>query len=497
MVKRKSRIRQTQTSFQKAFEHYDNIAPIGYWPSIPEFIHISLTLIDNSFEVTRSELFKIADYFEQDYSFNYNGSLSQLIEKALEKESHLQFIQTTNYGESLRIIFLYYARLIGLPIQKMDFESFKKLQKAYFQINSRLNDKAVLCKHIITLLNRRNTPDPTGHFVLHDEEYIISSQNKRMLNTLYYYFTNRIVNTAFCDSIWLYNYMTGPFFPPKDDTMAEEKRFKELKINELKKEFELIVTKIQEIEFILIYPRSVAEVIIGFISRITGLCLDTIELVEIHKGEFAEAALRLIYESRVKFLWLILKQDQILIQRFREYKVGRDKFMIENIKRAVDIDKKGSEKIIESINEEYEKTLYSEGKEDYDVAEERGDVFEKKLLDLALELDPNEVVWYEGVYQRTSDIIHGNWRIIEKYHLERSLNPIQNGLLNFSKNRNKFAGVLPAFLALMLATDSLIRYFELEPELVKTKQEVYKILKEFNEKLISCYMAEFDPYQEK
>lgn len=318
-----------------------------------------------------------------------------------------------------------------------------------------------------------------------------------MLNTLYYYFTNRIVNTAFCDSIWLYNYMTGPFFPPKDDTMAEEKRFKELKINELKKEFELIVTKIQEIEFILIYPRSVAEVIIGFISRITGLCLDTIELVEIHKGEFAEAALRLIYESRVKFLWLILKQDQILIQRFREYKVGRDKFMIENIKRAVDIDKKGSEKIIESINEEYEKTLYSEGKEDYDVAEERGDVFEKKLLDLALELDPNEVVWYEGVYQRTSDIIHGNWRIIEKYHLERSLNPIQNGLLNFSKNRNKFAGVLPAFLALMLATDSLIRYFELEPELVKTKQEVYKILKEFNEKLISCYMAEFDPYQEK
>jgi hypothetical protein len=247
----------------------------------------------------------------------------------------------------------------------------------------------------------------------------------------------------------------------------------------------------------LIYPRSVAEVIIGFISRITGLCLDTIELVEIHKGEFAEAALRLIYESRVKFLWLIFKQDQILIQRFREYKVGRDKFMVENIKRAVDKDKKGSEKIIESINEEYEKTLYSEGKEDYDVAEERGDVFEKKLLDLALELDPNEVVWYEGVYQRTSDIIHGNWRIIEKYHLERSLNPIQNGLLNFSKNRNKFAGVLPAFLALMLATDSLIRYFELEPELFEKKQEVYKILLEFNENLISCYMAEFDPYQEK
>jgi hypothetical protein len=490
MKKRPNRIRQTKTPLQNAIEE-DRLFSIGYWDALPEFLHISIALIDFSFDQVREDLLKIKEYFQTNHQCDYNGTLSQLLGNIDKCEGSIEFIEKTCYKESIELFLAYYGELFAIKDCVISTEEYKKLQQAYIQISDRHDEKTILCKHIVTITIRDGQPDPTGHFQLHDEEFLLSPRNLRSINTLWMPYASSVIDFDFSKKVWTHNYFKGPFIPPKDSTMNENKRFEKLQLEQKKSEFEEIVAEIRKIQFLLYYERPTAEVIIGFISRITTLCIDTIELVLMHKGEIAEATLRLIYESRIKFLWLVKKGEMELIERFRDYKVGREKHFITKFKNYITPDTPGAEKYLEGLNSEYEKVLETEGKEDFNTPIERGDVFSKKLLDLALEVDKDENILYEGIYQRTSDIVHGNWRIIEKYHLEKSQNPLQNGLLSFNENKNKFAGILPAYLSLVLGIDTLKRYWEIDTILIEKYPDLYKSIDEFHNKMAIAYYEEF------
>lgn len=61
--KKRSRIRQTRTDFQKVFDKYPNmIQPFSWTSRIPEFIHISMTLVDFEYSIVKADFFKISDF---------------------------------------------------------------------------------------------------------------------------------------------------------------------------------------------------------------------------------------------------------------------------------------------------------------------------------------------------------------------------------------------------------------------------------------------------
>ncbi|RYZ21006.1 MAG: hypothetical protein EOO10_22745 [Chitinophagaceae bacterium] len=137
--------------------------------------------------------------------------------------------------------------------------------------------------------------------------------------------------------------------------------------------------------------------------------------------------------------------------------------------------------------------MRQEGVEDYKLGVEKEDAFEKSIKDMADDIGGNEPMFYFTVYKRTSDIIHGNWRIIERYHLERSINPAHDGLLRYSSKKEKFAGLLPSYLALMLSVDLLIKFFEIHSQFQEQNKRLYSSLIRMYRTLSSAYLKEFSP----
>ena len=182
MKKRPNRIRQTKTPFQEIIGE-DRFFSIGYWDALPEFLHISIALIEFPFKEVRSDLLKIKEHYKIKYDNDYNGTLSQLIRNISEYNESIKFINKTCLKRSLEIFFSYYGELFEIPECRITSEDFRKLQKAYFQIRDRHDDKTILCKHIVTIVYHQGHPDPTGHFKLHDEEFLLSPRNMRMINT--------------------------------------------------------------------------------------------------------------------------------------------------------------------------------------------------------------------------------------------------------------------------------------------------------------------------
>jgi len=77
--KKRSRIRQTRTDFQKVFDKYPNmIQPFSWSNRIPEFIHISMTLVNYDYSIVEKDFFKISDFVNENYvreiKFHFNLS---------------------------------------------------------------------------------------------------------------------------------------------------------------------------------------------------------------------------------------------------------------------------------------------------------------------------------------------------------------------------------------------------------------------------------------
>lgn len=116
-----------------------------------------------------------------------------------------------------------------------------------------------------------------------------------------------VVDTKFAEFIWYYNYYKLPFFTKPSDLKKETRNFKKNKLNERKQKLTSHFETFKQIDLLSFFNINVTEVIMGFISRQQYLFEKVIEQEERHEGEIAESTLRLLYENRLKFLWLITR----------------------------------------------------------------------------------------------------------------------------------------------------------------------------------------------
>jgi hypothetical protein len=198
-----------------------------------------------------------------------------------------------------------------------------------------------------------------------------------------------VVDTKFGEFIWYYNYYKLPFFTKPSDLKKETKNFRKNKLNERKQKLTSHFETFKQIDLLSFFNINVAEVIMGFISRQQYLFEKVIEQEERHEGEIAESTLRLLYENRLKFLWLITKQDFEAIQQFREYKVGRENLFVEHFKNQIE-ELEGFGEYYKQLQEQLTNVMREEGVEDYKMGVEKGDAFEKSIKDMADDIGGNE-----------------------------------------------------------------------------------------------------------
>jgi hypothetical protein len=66
-------------------------------------------------------------------------------------------------------------------------------------------------------------------------------------------------------------------------------------------------------------------------------------------------------------------------------------------------------------------------------------------------------------------------------------------LLYYNLNKNKFSGLLPAFIALMFGSEVIYRLMEDFPDIFKEKEVLSDNLKAFNEKIKVLFNEKYFP----
>lgn len=457
---------------------------------IPEMLHVAIALEKNEPADVLKALIQIRSEIKSAYNIEWAGNLSTLFDVVRNDSAFIKTLESTILIDTIDCLIKMYHKFFDLEISRIDIAIQKTLYKAYFDLNERRKPMSLLCKFIITKFLSRENADPFGMLNKNTRDEILEDDNISSITAMWILFSDRFVNFKFSKSVWNYNLKIFPFLSAPDDSEIETKKIETMKIIQLKNEFDVNLSEFKKIDLLKYIHRYVGEVFMGFIGRLHYLTIKIIEQEERHEGEIAEGTLRLLYENRVKFLWLNKQQDFESIQTYREYKVGREKefldYLKERIKANPDLNLK-----TEAIEETLKRFMQNEGVDEYKLANEKGDAFEKKVKDMADDLGDDEALQYFAIYKRTSDVVHGNWRIVEKFHLERSLNPAQDNLLRYKSSKNSFAGFLPSYLAMLVSTDALIKFIETYEPILKDYKKLYGTLKKFHTKLNKMYLNEF------
>jgi len=488
MTKKRSRIRQTKTEWQKAFETYGNIKYQPWNLCLPELLHISIALIDNDFEKVKYEFIELCKIIKRKSNKEeFHGNLSAIIDFIKEQPAELEELNTNIFYFSITQIIAFYNDFFKINLQ-YEFECKPKyIFSGFDNLIEQKSDFTITCKFIIINGYYDNDTSKLNRKIITYDD-VIAVDNRSVINATWLGISvsKNIVNHEFTELIWFFNYILIPVMQI-DDTENEEKRFTQFEINDLKAEYLKYSEEFKEIPLFTVLDRPFAEIIMGFVNRSIYLTAQVIELVELHKGEIAEAVLRMLYESRLKFLWLLNKKDIILFKRFREYSSGREKLFHEKLISQSD------SKDISKYKEEMDQKLRQEGFSDFEIATERGDEFEIGVDKMASELGESERLLYDSVYKRTSDIIHGNWRVIEKYHLTRSENPLHDSLLFYNQTTNKFSGLYPTYTALMFGSEIIYKFMETIDDIFEDENELYLKIRDYNEKIKRIYVNDYLP----
>tara|TARA_R110002049_G_scaffold2511_6_gene18403 strand:+ start:5031 stop:6509 length:1479 start_codon:yes stop_codon:yes gene_type:complete len=448
--KKRTRIRQTPTDFQKVFaKHPDMVQSFSWIDRIPEFVHIAGALIENDFKTVKEDFYKISNYVNDKISsttpFHFN--LTHTLKLIYEIDELRGLINNSCFKNIFEQIILYYSEILE-PISCEAAEpNHSLLFQAYYNILKGRSDSSIIGKYLMIEYSNKGLN-------FESEKEILEPQNVKSIMA---HFPPSVglsenIDLAKCEEIWMHNYMKGPIVYPPDNIEFEESIYSEIGMESIMDEFKKLYTSFKDINLLAIYSASVAETFMGFIGRICDLSIDIEYLVKNHKCEIAELTIRTVLESFIVFSWLNKRSDPKLIERFKDFSVGKEKLFSEKLVKKVDdktpIDKETAEKIASDAIEK-------SGLNPIEVATERGDAFDLNIAQMADEVWGSENIYYMQ-YKRLSDSTHGSWRIIEKYHLTKSLNPIQNGLLWYSDNDKKATGLTPVFFGVMVSLKSMI-----------------------------------------
>lgn len=455
MKKGKGRIRQTKTDWQKQIDDKGlEIKTVSWQDRLPEFIHISFSLLDNDYKTVKNDFNKIADIVNTKYKpeSKFCFTLSQAFEIILKDKSILENIFETSFKVAFEHLLDFYSPLFNIPTITSPQIDYSKLMKSYSQILDGKSESSILCKFIILqyIGINVNSNITIPNFTTTAE--ILKEENKSLIMALFVTFVSNAdaICLYFCDDVWLFNFFNAPPLFTPDDTKDVEVRFKDMKIEEYANEFKTLYHDFRKINLLAHYSPLIAEVNFGFVARICNLTLDILDFIKIHKGEIAELVYRSALESFIVGLWLLKQQDWQLYKRFKDYSTGKQKFLLEKIG-----ERSRHEVIQKSINKLIDDTIKEEGFNAFQVASERGDIFDLRLDEMAEELWGKNNHYY-FLYKRSSEVTHGHWKIMAKYHLTRSNNPLHNKFNWYNENPNHFAGLIPAFYSLDIAIKYLI-----------------------------------------
>jgi hypothetical protein len=490
--KKKSRIRQTRTAWQKAFDrHPGMLQPFSWSDRLPEIIHISIALIENKYRTVKKDFYKIADYVNSKHKsqrkFHFN--LSHTIKLIKQDKTILDEILKTCFKSAFEQLIPFYYYIFEIEFSRELKSNPKLLLLGYKQILDGRADTSILCKYLMAQYEQAGRDDPFNFFGWNSKKEILKLENVSKVMTIFppSIGLSENLDLEFCQDIWMHNYYYSPPMLKPDDTKNEEEHFKEMKFEEFTHEFTQLYSIFKNINLLSVYSKLIAEINMGFAARISNLSLDVVELEKTHKGEIAELVFRTVLETFILGSYLLKSKDIELYKRFRDYSTGREQFMGEKIlEQAQD-----NEVIKKEIKKMIASTIKEAGVIDIDVASERGDIFDLKIDQMA------DAVWdannlYYLLYKRTSEVTHGNWKAIAKYHLAKSYNPTHNGLYWYNENPNRFAGLLPSFISLRISGIFLLTILDQieSPEINELKEK----LTDFVNRIMESYMYYFNKY---
>lgn len=489
--KKPSRIRQTRTEFQKAFDPYPGmIVPFSWSDRLPELLHLSIALNDFDFETVRKDFAKIADFVNENFDLErkFHFNLTHTIKLIKENNALLDIIFKTSFKKGFEQILGFYSELFDFKVEFELKPDIKPIFLGYKEILDGRSDISILCKYLMIEYKHIGQQDPFKIFNCNGINEILLPINVSRVMALFPLSIGQseYLDLELCESIWLFNYVRSPLLPKPDDSKMEEEHYKEMNIENLTDELKQLFLEFKELNLLSIYPTFIAEVNMGFIARICNLTFDVVDLVKTHKGEIAEIVFRTTLESFIVGSWLYERKDVKLHKRFRDFTIGRDKFFGQKIaEQAVDDKmKKEAEKMVADA-------IKDAGVREISVATERGDIFDLRIDQMAEEVWGKDNQYY-FLYKRTSGVVHGQWQVIAKYHLAKSFNPMHNGLYWYNENKNHFAGLIPAFCCLPLASNFLIRALEdFEEDDVK---ELKEKLMDVENRIWDQYMVYYKKY---
>jgi hypothetical protein len=167
---------------------------------------------------------------------------------------------------------------------------------------------------------------------------------------------------------------------------------------------------------------SVASVTLGLMGRVWRMTHHIIDLSKAGNGEMAEIALRCQCDTYLTLLWLIKQNDPALFQRFVEYSSGKDKALLEYVRKMGHKDDPKLKDYKTTMERDLSADIWREGIWEQLAAEERGAWTNASPHAMATDIGREHV--YRTVFSRASDIVHGSWRDLKRYHLQRCLNPL-------------------------------------------------------------------------
>ena len=193
------------------------------------------------------------------------------------------------------------------------------------------------------------------------------------------------------------------------------------------------------------------EVVLGLANRVWRFQHHIREAVETGNGEMAETAYRCQWDSFTTLRWILQQGDPHLAVRFKKHEAEQIKSQIEHM-RALRKEIPDAP-ILELMENELLREIADLGQWDPLVPEARGPWSGKSMKTLAKEIGDES--GYAILFARSSGVVHGSWRALKRYHLQRC----QNSLHRFHHipyaGTMKPAGLTPLHGALLNAAQML------------------------------------------
>ncbi|RZK00019.1 MAG: hypothetical protein EOO46_21345, partial [Flavobacterium sp.] len=338
-VRKKGKLKKIVSEWDHFWEnHSELLLPPSSWSnSRVELLHIAIALQNSEPEQIISDLKKLKEDFAV-FEVDWKGNLSTVFHLIKRHPEIVDNLKNTVFDVPFKFLIITYNEIFEAKVPKGNLLAHKYVYRAYGETNDRRKEISLLCKFIITkfLIGEHN--DPTGLLQSKSRKEILLPERVSSITAMWLGAVqiHNVADNAFSEFIWHYNYYKLPFFTKPSDLKGETKNFKRNKLNVFKQRLSSHFESFKRIDLLSLFDVYVAEVIMGFVSRQQYLFEKVIEQEERHEGEIAESTLRLLYENRLKLLWLITKQDVEAITQFREYKVGRENLFVENFKSRIE-----------------------------------------------------------------------------------------------------------------------------------------------------------------